>query len=284
MHSSSIGYLLEGSVGLNPLSNRFLRPLTRNSAGRPPYQYIIIIDKFSLLNYSQTMQDPVSKQTTTQPSRVARRRARVRADLLAAARQVFTKHGYQDATITEIVQVADIAMGTFYLHFGGKEELLVALAQETLQVIREQVHAAIEQHADEPLVPLIIRTLLRTAYEQRDLFLLLGAGESQLLAHTHMLRGQVGLAEHFISVLQETAETGQLASYDPVLLAHLLVGMLNGAMNWWFEQDEPGPEVMADHILFVLGHGLPASFLTGTWHFTPQRGVSENWQGQEPHR
>jgi hypothetical protein len=97
------------------------------------------------------------------------------------------------------------------------------------------VHAAIEQHADEPLVPLIIRTLLRAAYEQRDLFLLLAAGESQLLAHTHILRGQEGLVEHFISALQEAAGAGLRASYDPVLLAHLLVGMLNAAINWWFD-------------------------------------------------
>src|SRR5467141_4065598 len=94
------------------------------------------------------------------------------------------------------------------------------LAQDTLQVLREQVHAAIEQHANAPLVPLIIRTLLRTAYEQRDLLLLLSAGESHLLAHPHLLAGQKGLAEHFISALRAAAETGLLASYDPVLLAH----------------------------------------------------------------
>jgi AcrR family transcriptional regulator len=222
------------------------------------------------------MKDTTSKQTTTKQSRVARRRARVRADLLAAARQVFMTRGYHDATITEIVQVADVAMGTFYLHFRDKEELLVALAKDALHVIREQVHAAIEQHADEPLIALIIRTLLRTAYEQRDLFLLLGTGESHLLAHTHVLQGQEGLAEHFISALQEAAETGQLASCDPVLLAHLLVGMLIRAINWWFEQDEPGPEVMADHILFMLGHGLPSSLLTGKGHFTPQGPMAEN--------
>ncbi len=208
------------------------------------------------------MQDPMSNPTYPQQSRVARRRARVRTDLLAAARQVFTTRGYQDATITEIVQIADIAMGTFYLHFRDKEELLVALAKDTLQVMREQVHAAIEQHANAPLIPLIIRALLRTAYKQRDLVLLLFAGESQLLAHPHLLAGQEGLAEHFISALQEAAETGLLASYDPVLLAHLLVGMLMRAMNWWVEQDEPGPDVMADHIVFVLGQGLPSSLLT----------------------
>lgn len=222
------------------------------------------------------MKDPMSKQTNTQQSRVARRRARVRADLLAAAGQVFTTRGYQDATITEIVQIADIAMGTFYLHFRDKEELLVALAQDTLLVLREQLHAAIEQHADEPLIPLIIRTLLRITYEQRELFLLLFAGESHLLAHAHMLRGQQGLAGHFISALQEAAEKGLLASYDPVLLAHLLVGMLMRAMSWWFEQDEPGPEAMADHILFILGHGLPSSLLTEKGHFTPHSPIVEN--------
>lgn len=222
------------------------------------------------------MKDSMSKQTDTKHSRVARRRARVRADLLAAARQVFTTRGYQDATITEIVQVADIAMGTFYLHFRDKEELLVALAKDTLQVMREQVHAAIEQHANAPLVPLIIRTLLRTAYEQRDLVLLLCAGESHLLAHPHLLAGQQGLAEHFISALQEAASTGLLASYDSVLLAHLLVGMLMRAISWWVEQDEPGPEVMADHILFVLGLGLPSSLLTGTGHLAPPKTMAEN--------
>lgn len=215
------------------------------------------------------MKDLMNEQTNTKQSRVARRRARVRADLLAAARQVFTMRGYQDATITEIVQVADIAMGTFYLHFRDKEELLIALAKDMLLMIREQIHAAIEQRADEPLIPLIIRTLLRTAYEQRDLFQLLYAGESHLLAHTPMLQRQEGLAGHFISAFQEAAEASLLASYDPVLLAHLLVGMLMRAINWWSEQDEPGPAVMAAHILFVLEHGLPSSLLTGKGPFTP---------------
>lgn len=212
---------------------------------------------------------------TSAQGRVARRRARVRADLLAAARQVFTTRGYQDATITEIIQIADVAMGTFYLHFRDKEELLVALAEEGLQTIREQIHATIAQSASEPLIPLVIRTLLRIAYEQRDLFMLIGAGESHLLAHTHTHRAQEGLAEHFIPLLQEARETGQLVSSDPVLLAHLLVGLLMRAITWWFGQDEPGPDVMADQILSVLEHGLPSSLLMATGRLPSQRSMEE---------
>lgn len=210
------------------------------------------------------------------PGRVARRRARVRADLLSAARQVFITRGYQEATISEITQIADVAMGTFYLHFRDKEELLVALAEEGLATIREQIHATIAQAPADPLLPLIIRTLLRAAYQQRDLFLLIGASESALLVRTRTHQAQQGLAGHFLPLLQQAREQGQLASYDPELLAHLLVGLLLRAIDWWGEQDEPGPDVMADHLLFMLEQGLPASLLTGTGQFPPQRPLAEH--------
>lgn len=216
-----------------------------------------------------------NKPIKTEQSRVARRRARVRADLLAAARQVFTTRGYPDTTISEIIQTADVAMGTFYLHFRDKEDVFLALAQEALHQVRAQIHEALAHHPDELAIPLLIRTLLRAAYEQRDLFLLICVGESHFLTHTHAHLAQEGLAEHFIAVLQQAKERGELTSGDPVLLAHLLVGMLIRAINWWFEQDEPGPEAMADHILFVLEHGLPPVLLTGKGHPTSQGPIAE---------
>lgn len=222
------------------------------------------------------MKQPLHQPMEAKPGRVARRRARVRADLLSAARQVFITRGYQEATISEITQIADVAMGTFYLHFRDKEELLVALAEEGLATIREQIHATIAQAPADPLLPLIIRTLLRAAYQQRDLFLLIGASESALLVRTRTHQAQQGLAGHFLPLLQQAREQGQLASYDPELLAHLLVGLLLRAIDWWGEQDEPGPDVMADHLLFMLGQGLPASLLTGTGQFPPQRPLAEH--------
>lgn len=222
------------------------------------------------------MKQPLHQPMEAKPGRVARRRARVRADLLSAARQVFITRGYQEATISEITQIADVAMGTFYLHFRDKEELLVALAEEGLATIREQIHATIAQAPADPLLPLIIRTLLRAAYQQRDLFLLIGASESALLVRTRTHQAQQGLAGHFLPLLQQAREQGQLASYDPELLAHLLVGLLLRAIDWWGEQDEPGPDVMADHLLFMLEQGLPASLLTGTGQFPPQRPLAEH--------
>ncbi|MGH3281732.1 MAG: TetR/AcrR family transcriptional regulator, partial [Trebonia sp.] len=57
--------------------------------------------------------------------------------LLAAAREVFTKRGFTEASIAEIVERAASSVGSLYHHFGGKSELFIALWQEH-QVAHEE--------------------------------------------------------------------------------------------------------------------------------------------------
>ena len=91
--------------------------------------------------------------------------------------------------------------------------------------------------------------------------LLICVGESHVLTHTSAHQAQEGLAGHFLAVLQQAKAQGVLSTGDPVLLAHLLVGMLLRAITWWFEQDEPGPDAMTDQMLSLLEQGLPSSLL-----------------------
>ncbi|GLV56855.1 hypothetical protein KDH_36940 [Dictyobacter sp. S3.2.2.5] len=70
---------------------------------------------------------------------------------------------------------------------------LWALAQEALGRVREQIHEALAQEDHEPAIALLIRTLLRAAYEQRNLFLLICVGESHLLTQANTHRAQQGL-------------------------------------------------------------------------------------------
>jgi AcrR family transcriptional regulator len=64
--------------------------------------------------------------------RVERRKARTRAALLAASRELFAYNGFQQTTIAEIAERADIAIGSFYNYFRTKEDLLDALLEEEL--------------------------------------------------------------------------------------------------------------------------------------------------------
>jgi AcrR family transcriptional regulator len=59
-----------------------------------------------------------------------RRIARRQKEILAAAARVFADKGYANATTKEIAEAADIAEGTLYNYFGGKREILLAIAHE----------------------------------------------------------------------------------------------------------------------------------------------------------
>jgi AcrR family transcriptional regulator len=64
--------------------------------------------------------------------RVERRKARTRANLLAAARHLFADRGVERTTIAEIAEHADIAIGSFYNYFSTKNGLLDVLIEEVL--------------------------------------------------------------------------------------------------------------------------------------------------------
>jgi AcrR family transcriptional regulator len=53
-----------------------------------------------------------------------------RAYVLQIARDVFCKHGYRDANLSEICEIAGIGRGTLYRHFETKRAILIAMIEE----------------------------------------------------------------------------------------------------------------------------------------------------------
>ena len=60
------------------------------------------------------------------PTRAERERDK-KAALLAAAEQVFSHSGYAQATLDDVIRVADTGKGTVYRYFGSKDNLFYAL-------------------------------------------------------------------------------------------------------------------------------------------------------------
>lgn len=53
-----------------------------------------------------------------------------RQQLLNAATTVFANLGYRAAAVSDIIQAAGVARGTFYLHFEGKSQIFMAIADD----------------------------------------------------------------------------------------------------------------------------------------------------------
>ena len=208
------------------------------------------------MNYHSVMNK--LSTTTEQDGRMSRRRARTRAELLVAARQVFATHGYHDASIAQITEAADVGVGTFYLHFRDKDDVFSTLLDEGFKELREQVTKALAQQSAEVTLTPVIRAIFQQAYAQRDLFQIALSGGGQF---RRTFRAQARLAESLSQTLEAANARNLLSDYNVPLLARFITGMVTQGIVWWFEQDEPGPEAMTRQVVQLLRNGLPEQLL-----------------------
>jgi AcrR family transcriptional regulator len=67
-------------------------------------------------------------------SRTERRKARTAGAILAAAERLFLGRGYTATTMDDLSAAADVAVGSIYAHFGGKEGVYSALVDRALEL------------------------------------------------------------------------------------------------------------------------------------------------------
>ena len=68
-----------------------------------------------------------------------------RADLMDAALRLFLDQGVAPTTIEQITVGAQVAKGTFYLHFSSKEDVLVALRERFVRGLLETIDTAVRK-------------------------------------------------------------------------------------------------------------------------------------------
>jgi AcrR family transcriptional regulator len=84
----------------------------------------------------------------------------MRDDLLAAARRVLETSGYAGLTIRAVLAEADVAPGTLYAYFKGKDELLAELARRVMAEVLAGVAAESSTPPDEALAGLLANAFL----------------------------------------------------------------------------------------------------------------------------
>jgi AcrR family transcriptional regulator len=90
---------------------------------------------------------------------------------------VFSKKGYDSATISEIVSLAGVAQGTFYLYFPGKDALAGAFAEELAERFAEIARDKADRaRTFESALARLLDAAYEVADEFRDVFLVANRG------------------------------------------------------------------------------------------------------------
>jgi len=87
----------------------------------------------------------MSASTSTNSASRAPRQDNRRQQLLDVAARLFRERGYHVTSMRDIAHEVGMLSGSIYYHFSSKEELLLAVYEEGLRHIAEQVDAAVAQ-------------------------------------------------------------------------------------------------------------------------------------------
>ena len=75
-------------------------------------------------------------QPVTAPRSLKEKQRQEREELiLQAAEEVLAEKGYYETSVDEIAARVGIAKGTVYLHFPGKEDLVIAILERNAQAL-----------------------------------------------------------------------------------------------------------------------------------------------------
>jgi len=197
-------------------------------------------------------------EATGSSSLRAEQKELTRRRIIAAARQCFVDSGVAEASFNEIARRAGVSRATVYLHFAGKDALLVAILADDWEAQR-RLFAAVPRPDRADFRKALVDWLLRMqrAYRARtDSFGLY----SKAIAHD----------QHSASLMrdQRHALMAELARWLPMfdlsgadarhrVRAHLVLARIEtfcllSLEERWDEEVLPGAEIVADDIIALL--------------------------------
>lgn len=160
------------------------------------------------------------------------RRADKRERILDAALHVFARKGYYNAKISQIARHAGVADGTIYLYFENKDDLLIQLFEEKMEMIIARLQLELEATGGNALQRLrrMIHVHLNMATEYPVLaeFITVELRQSAKFVREY----ENPKFQAYLTIVRDLVEEGQREGlFKPGLDSRLLVRMIFGALD-----------------------------------------------------
>jgi AcrR family transcriptional regulator len=168
---------------------------------------------------------------------------RTRTKLVEAARTVFERSGYFEASVDDIVKEAGVARGSFYTYFEDKLQVFRVLSLEVHQAIGAAIASEPGPHEVDPIVRLH-NTNLRYIETYQKYAKLWGLIEQVAtidpVIHAERIERRGEHVDRITAFIERSQRRGQAdPTIDPATTAALLASMSSNFCYWWFVGGEP---------------------------------------------
>jgi AcrR family transcriptional regulator len=160
-----------------------------------------------------------------------------RAQLLAAAQEVFVANGYHGAAMDEIAETAHVSKPVLYQHFPSKRELYLALLDSHLSALTELMMGALNSTDDnDERVQAVMRAYYRFIASDDQAHRLVF--ESDLINDADVSSRLETFNKAFADAIARViAEDTKLPMIEAQLLGRGLAGMAQVRARYWLETD-----------------------------------------------
>lgn len=203
-------------------------------------------------------------KSTPQRSLKERQREERAELILQAAEAVLTEKGYYETSMDEIAARVGVAKGTLYLHYPGKEELVVALFEREITTFRQTVEqiAAADMPARARLEAILRHAYAELGSARRQLFMSLHTNISvrtNVFEKKIALRDQMTLMANAIqSILEDGKSSGE---FDPDIPTSIMLMTFLGLISprgydQFLRSEQLSPEQVAASISRIFFQGI----------------------------
>ncbi|WP_018664917.1 TetR/AcrR family transcriptional regulator [Heyndrickxia acidiproducens] len=162
--------------------------------------------------------------------------------IIDAAVVVIAEHGYHQAQVSKIARQAGVADGTIYLYFKNKEDILISLFEEKMQLFIENIAEFIAGNysASEKLL-LMIQNHFKILANDHNLAIvtqleLRQANKDLRLKINSVLKDYLTLVD---KIVREGMETGEFnPALDVRLVRQMVFGTVDETVTTWVMNEE----------------------------------------------
>lgn len=175
--------------------------------------------------------------------------------ILDAALDVFSRKGYHDTRLDEIVTEANTSKGSIYFHFPNKEQLFLALVDQFANLLERRIIEAIkEERKAMSKVQAALEACLSTfgRYRRQAKVLLVQASGLGNAFEQKRLEINERFASLIGSYLEEAIQNGEIAPVDTDIVAYAWMGAIYNTVIHWVYMGEPDPERIVKALVPVL--------------------------------
>ncbi|MEW9672889.1 TetR/AcrR family transcriptional regulator [Ammoniphilus sp. 3BR4] len=191
------------------------------------------------------------------------RSIQTREKLLTAGREILIEHGFQKATISQIIKKAKTGYGTAYVHFNGKDDILIQLMEDVMNRFYEIAELPFEPQSKQEAYAIIEKQanlFLQMAIEERAMMKVI---EEAIRLSEDVNRKWKEIRERFIHRIAQDIAYSQKNGLARTDVDHNLV-----ARGWFFTNEMYLWEIVKDENRFTvqeIAHNLTSVYTGGLY-------------------